>query len=207
MQPIILAFLIRVILRFLLLTCRFRVQGQENLLHAIKAGPTLIALWHNRLLLMAPSLLKATRNEIFTAFVSNSRDGKILAAYARSYRRGRAIGVSHNAKEHALRTLIMRLQETEEIPLITPDGPRGPLYSVKPGIALAAKETDANIIPFTWKSSSFWELKTWDRFRIPKPFSKIEAVFGSPIKLPQNTSIEADLDIIRQALQHEKSSS
>ena len=57
--------------------------------------------------------------------------------------------------------------------LITPDGPRGPRYWVKPGVAYAAKTTSSHIVPFTWSASHYWQLNTWDRMLIPKPFSKI----------------------------------
>jgi lysophospholipid acyltransferase (LPLAT)-like uncharacterized protein len=194
--------MIRAILRILLLTCRFKIDGKENLLNAIQAGPTLIALWHNRLLLIAPSLFKITSTQIFTAFVSNSRDGHILAAYTTSYRRGRVIRVSHNAKDQALRALIGRMHKTHEIPIITPDGPRGPSYHAKPGISLVAQETGATIVPFTWNSSRFWELSTWDRFRIPKPFSTIVAVFGDPLKLPQDGQLEVNLLTIQNRLKN-----
>lgn len=192
---------IRLILKILLLTCRFKVIGKDHLFSAIKQGPSLIALWHNRLLLMAPCLLKITQTEIFTAFISNSKDGNILAAYTKSYERGRVIRVSHNAKEHALRALIETLKKTHQIPIITPDGPRGPLYRLKPGIALAAKETEAMIVPFSWKCTSYWELSSWDRFRIPKPFSTIEAVFGAPFKLQKESTLDMDCVTIQKALQ------
>jgi lysophospholipid acyltransferase (LPLAT)-like uncharacterized protein len=199
-MQLVLAYIIRIILRLLLLTCRFHVHGKENLHSAIKGGPSMIALWHNRLLLCAPSLLKITTNEIFTAFISKSRDAEILASYTTSYPRGRAIRVSHNARQHALKALIECLKKTDQIPIITPDGPRGPRYQVKPGIVLAAKETNASIVPFSWESTGYWEIPTWDAFRIPKPFSTINAIFGKPIQLNQEHSMDSALSALQEHL-------
>ena len=73
---------------------------------------------------------------------------------------------------------------------MTPDGPRGPLYKVKPGIAMAAKEAQATIIPLTWDADHFWELKTWDKLKLPKPFTCIRVVLGDPIKVDQDPSLD-----------------
>lgn len=185
-------YLIRGFLRLIVMTCRFEIKGSNNLIDAIRSGPTIIVLWHNRIALLGPVLLKIAPNYIYTAFVSNSRDGNLVADYITSYPQGRAIRVRHNAKEHALKTLIERLRTTKEIPLVTPDGPRGPVYVAKPGLMFVVKETQAQLIPFSWESSSYWELKTWDRFRIPKPFTTIYARFGEPTQdlthiLPTNS--------------------
>ena len=142
----------------------------------------ILMLWHNRLAIVAEVLHKHAPQFIYTALISNSRDGDPLAIMAHSYKSGKSIRVPHNARHKALKRVIESLKKSHEVIVITPDGPRGPHYKVKPGTALAAKEASATIIPFTWSSDRFWELKTWDKMRLPKPFSSIKVVLGEPIK-------------------------
>ena len=138
-------------------------------------------LWHNRLALVAEALTAKANDFTYNAFISNSRDGEPLALFAKSYPNGNIIRVHHQARHQALREMIACLQQKREIILITPDGPRGPRYKIKPGITLAAKQAQAWIVPFTWEADSFWELNTWDKFRIPKPFTTIVFKWGRPL--------------------------
>ena len=71
---------------------------------------------------------------------------------------------------------------------ITPDGPRGPRYVLAPGLILLAQKTQAGILPVRVEYSSFWRLKSWDQFQIPKPFSKVIIIF-EPLQ-----TIETGLD-------------
>lgn len=188
-------------LEAVLLTCRVRVTGQENLLQAFKKGPTLIYLWHNRLTLIGTLALKAFPTLRFCSFVSNSKDGDILAAYSMSFRRGSTIRVPHDSKDRALKMLINRLKLKKDVPIVTPDGPKGPKYEVKPGIVLAAKETGAALIPFTWRAKSYFQLGTWDKLRIPKPFSTIEAEFGPAVYLDSDKDVEEETPRIKEMLE------
>jgi lysophospholipid acyltransferase (LPLAT)-like uncharacterized protein len=195
-------FIIKWILKGIIKTTRMRVIGIDELLNTAKKGPTLIVLWHNRLPIIAEVLEKHTQEMEFSAFISQSRDGEILARLVNSYTRGHTIRVPHSKREQALKEMIDVLKENKSTVIITPDGPRGPSYRVKPGTILAAKQAQASIIPLTWSASRFWELKTWDKMMIPKPFSRIEVRLGKPIELSDGTSKDWDNDclIVEQAL-------
>lgn len=179
--PYLIAYAAKYLLKAICWTCKKEYHGVEQFLDVAKSNPCIVMLWHNRLALAAEAFTKKANNLSYNAFISNSRDGQPLAIFAESYPNCNTIRVHHQARHQALREMISRLENNNEIVLITPDGPRGPRYKVKPGIGLAAKQTKAWIIPFTWECSSFWELKTWDKFRIPKPFSKIIFTWGKPI--------------------------
>lgn len=196
----LIAYLIRAVLRMLLATCKIRIKGQASLLNAAKTGSCLIMLWHNRLVLIGTMLLRVNPKLTYTAVVSNSKDGEILAQYTTSHKNGRTIRVPHDSREMALKAMISRLKLKREIVIVTPDGPRGPSYQIKPGIALAAKETGASIVPFSWQSDKFWELKTWDKMRIPKPFSTIDVDFGKPVTLTPESDIDSNLIELKDAL-------
>ncbi|HJU75821.1 MAG TPA: DUF374 domain-containing protein, partial [Gemmatimonadaceae bacterium] len=61
---------------------------------------------------------------------------------------------------------------------ITPDGPRGPVHTIAPGVVYAARRANVPVIPIGVRASNAWRLNTWDRFMIPKPFARITIEYG-----------------------------
>lgn len=186
--PYVIAYTAKYLLKWITWTCKKKYVGVDSFLKTAQTHPCIVMLWHNRLALVAEAFTTKANDFHYSAFISNSRDGEPLAILAKSYPNGNIIRVHHQARHQALREMISRLEKDREIILITPDGPRGPRYKIKPGITLAAKQAQAWIVPFTWESDSYWELKTWDGFRIPKPFTTITYIWGDPI--PPGTSEE-----------------
>ena len=191
--PYPMAYLVKYSLRCLLWTCRVEIQGLENLIVSAKEKPCILSLWHNRLAIMPEVLSRFTRGLNFTAVISKSRDGAPLAIVVDSYSIGSTIRVAHDDRHGALRNLIAHLKENRDILIITPDGPRGPKYQLKPGIAMAAKASGACIVPFGWTADRVWRLKTWDGFMLPKPFSTIQVQFGGPTTISKETSLKQDV--------------
>jgi len=74
--------------------------------------------------------------------------------------------------------------------LLTPDGPRGPAYELGPGIIFLAQKTGAPVVPVNMEYSSCWRVKNWDRFIIPKPFSKVHVIIGPPQQITPTSSDE-----------------
>jgi lysophospholipid acyltransferase (LPLAT)-like uncharacterized protein len=180
------AYFAKFAMRLILKTCTIKVEGLPQFIETARKERCILALWHNRLGIVSEILYNYAPQFIYTAFISQSRDGEPLAILAKSYKAGRVIRVPHQARHQALKQLIDKLRAGGEIIVFTPDGPRGPCYQVKPGILAAAKETKAVIVPFTWTADRFWELKSWDRFRIPKPFSKIQVNLSVPLRVGDN---------------------
>lgn len=177
-QSFILAKVIHSILFLLFKTCRIELVGLDNFLSIAGKKKCILMLWHNRLAPILFILAKYTPSTLrYIAVVSGSRDGDMLGNIIRSYRNGNTLRVPHLSRYDALRNLVKEVNDPTQVIAITPDGPRGPCYKVKPGIALAALETGAHVVPFTWEANSYWELKTWDKFRLPKPFTTIHASF------------------------------
>lgn len=164
-------------------TLRFHIEGSE--LYAERAGRNkcILMFWHNRLMLAAEILKRTAPGIKYAALISNSRDGELIAVLVNSYKRGRTIRVPHDARSMALKNLIREIQNQDDVIIVTPDGPRGPAFQVKPGIVLAAAKTSAEVFPLTWSSSGYWKLPTWDGLMLPKPFSKVSVKFGPPVKL------------------------
>lgn len=83
------------------------------------------------------------------------------------------------------------------------DGPRGPRYRVKPGVAFLAKKTGNPVLPFILQPKSYFELKSWDRMQIPRPFTRAVVVIGEPIYVDADASeaeMKAKLSEIQQSL-------
>lgn len=198
--PYIIAYGGKYSLKLLLSTCKVKVDGIDNFLNTAKSSPCIIMLWHNKLVIVSEILINATSDTLFTCFISKSRDGEPLAILAESYSRGKVLRVPHDTRHVALTKLIDTLKEQREVVLVTPDGPRGPTNIVKPGIAVAARESSAAIVPFSWSAKSYWQLKTWDKMKIPKPFTTIHVGFGQPIRLHDLDNTQQDTTILTDAL-------
>lgn len=178
--PYLFAYSAKMIMRLLLKTCRIKIHGLEAFKQTAATSPCILMLWHRHLLVIPEILNSYAGQFVYTAFISKSRDGDPLALLAQSYQNGRALRVPHNGRHLALNQLIESVVGRKEIAIITPDGPRGPNGIVKPGIVFAARETGARIVPFSWKANTYWQLKTWDQMKIPKPFTTLEVTFGPP---------------------------
>lgn len=190
--PYLYAHTAKMAVRLLLWTCRFEVHGLEQFTATAMSSPCIVMLWHNRLIIVAEILARFAPQFIYTAIISNSRDGKPLSLMALSYKAGRVLRVPHNGRRKALNQIIQHLKSKREVIVMTPDGPRGPCYVVKPGVVVAAKETSAKVIPFSWEADHTWVLKTWDKMIIPKPFSRITVVFGDSLVVPKEKEIKID---------------
>ncbi len=171
---------------------RIDVVGSENLSQAAAAGPCVLMLWHNRLLLSLYCMQKHGAHLQYAAVISNSRDGALLTGVLDKLKpMMHAIRVPAAARHRALKEMMDVLKENKRVLVVTPDGPRGPRYKTKPGAVVAARATGAKIIPMSWSCSRYWQLGSWDGLMIPKPFSKIRIVYGQPLEIAGD---ESDLD-------------
>lgn len=192
-------WLAHVLIKLLYFTLRIRVIGHEALLTASKK-PLIIALWHDQLLL-GPLVFGQLPKSHFAVCISNSRDGHLLASFIETFSQVKTILVGHKNRHGALLQMVQAVVD-KAILLITPDGPRGPKHEVKAGVIFSAQKTQAPIVAMRWRASSTWQLKTWDRLVIPKPFSKVTITFEPSLLCPkekcrivlQNELSEALLD-------------
>jgi len=178
----------RLILNLIGYTCRYNVSGFEQFIQTASKNKCILMFWHNRLMMIAEILYRHAPQLKYAALISNSKDGEVISVLTNSYKQGRSIRVPHNARSAALQTLIKEMKNSDDVIIITPDGPRGPAYSVKPGIVLAAKKASAQVIPLTWSASRYWKLPTWDGLILPKPFSTIEVKLGIPLSLSEGNT-------------------
>ena len=183
-------YLGRPLLNAVIRTCKFNITGSEHFKTMALSDKCILMLWHNRLAPMEHIINQVAPPECtYGAVISNSRDGELLARIVTKYPQGRTIRIHHKAKFRGLLEMIQFLEVPKSVLLITPDGPKGPKYKVKPGVAMAAEASGAKIVPLSWESTAYWTLNTWDQMRLPKPFSTLTVKFGEPIVLPETLSI------------------
>lgn len=153
--------------------------------HPVTMEPAIYVLWHNRFFVVPPAwnrLCHGIRKTV--SLTSASKDGAMVAAAMKVFGLDSIRGSSSRRAVAALVGLKRALAEGCDV-CLTPDGPRGPRYKVQPGFLKLAEATGAPIIPIHLTFSNAWRLKTWDRFVIPKPFSRVRIIFGEPIRIPR----------------------
>ena len=148
-------------------------------------------LWHNRFFVVPPAWQKLCGSHRRTvALTSASHDGDMVARAMAVFGLGAVRGSSSRRSVAALVGLKRALRDGNDV-CLTPDGPRGPRYKLQPGAVKLAESTGAPVIPIHVRFSSAWRLKTWDRFVIPKPFSRVEVTFAEPIRIPRGMDADS----------------
>ncbi len=160
--------------------------------------PVAVVLWHNRLFLSAEFFRRyRTRRKVY-GLVSASKDGAWLAAFYRLIGIEPVRGSSSNFGREAGRMLIEVMRQGHDIG-ITPDGPRGPMYTVEPGVLVVTRRLGAPMVLMGAAFTRAWRLKSWDRFYIPVPFSRIKMHSAIlPAKTPKGAKLDAEA--VRAAL-------
>jgi lysophospholipid acyltransferase (LPLAT)-like uncharacterized protein len=125
-------------------------------------------------------------------------DGEIIARVMASLGFDAVRGSSSRGGARALLESVRLLRSGRTV-AFTPDGPRGPRRVSAPGAAAAAVRSGAPVIALGMRASRFWQLKSWDRLTIPKPFARVCVRYSSVIESGA-TDVEALTPIIEEAL-------
>jgi lysophospholipid acyltransferase (LPLAT)-like uncharacterized protein len=139
------------------------------------------------------------RKSKIQVLISQHSDGEYIAQVIKRLGFGVIRGSTTRGGIRALKALVDKIREGCPV-AITPDGPRGPRFVVQTGVIYLGKKTQLPVIPVVVGLSSYWELPSWDRFRIPKPFSRALMLYGDPIHIPSNLS-EEDMEHHRLKLE------
>ena len=193
MREQFLAFVGATILRLLFLTIRLRLDDRSGLSKNAFQTPAILCFWHNRILAITLSFHrrypKRKRGGV-PVLTSPSSDGEILSRLVGALGMGSVRGSSSRRGSRALLELVRIIRNGGDM-AITPDGPRGPRYSLGPGVILLAQTTGASILPAHASFSRCLRMKTWDGFILPLPFSTISVRIDERITIPENLSEEA----------------
>ena len=159
-------------------------------------GPFIVALWHGRLALLHQLRL---RNRSLVALISGHRDGELIAKCAWYFNILTVRGSTSRGGALAVRQLMQHARRGHDI-IITPDGPRGPHMRVNKGIIKIAHLTKLPILPAAIGVSASKELRSWDRFSIPAPCSRIVIRWGELLTVGSDADVSGDAARLEQAL-------
>jgi lysophospholipid acyltransferase (LPLAT)-like uncharacterized protein len=173
-QRLVLAVVPRIVwalLWVLGLTWRFRVIAEEGVtpvLFGQVPGPEIYCFWHQCVL---PCTIYFRRSRA-VILISRSFDGELITRILRMFGFGAVRGSSSRSARQGLMGLVDVI-ESGRTAIFTADGPLGPIYQTKMGPIKLAQLTGAPIGAFHLQPERAWMMKSWDRFLIPKPFTRI----------------------------------
>ena len=180
---------------FLGWTTRTKIYKTEEFEHYDKSGKNYIyAIWHNQ----QAFLLYPYRGQKICVLISLSKDGEYIARVLPKFGMKAVRGSTSKGGAGALRSLI-NLSQAGYHPMITPDGPRGPVYKVQKGVMYLAQKTGLPIVPVGCGLSNKITVNSWDKMRIPLPFGKCALVYGKMIYIDEHS----DKAKIKLALEQE----
>lgn len=188
-------YLIYLILKLISLTLKIKIINNYNV--DGKKDNYIFAFWHNKLL--GPSL--AMKNFGKSAVLASpSKDGELISIPLEHFGFEVIRGSSDKNASASLRNLLKAVKKGYNIG--TPvDGPKGPIYEVKPGLLYVAQKTQKYIVPTgTYYNKKWIFSKTWDKFELPKPFSKIIFIIGEPMAIGKNENIEDVSKILKEKI-------
>ena len=177
MKAKFIGWLIAIIMRGVGLTLRWRVKDCSGVTEDPAEGSLILAFWHNQIFGMTLFYNKFLRERHATVLTSPSRDGDVLTAVVRQFGYDAIRGSSNKRSTAVLREMVAFLRQGNGNDIvITPDGPRGPVYKLQAGAIKISQLTGVPVLPIRLRYSNAISLKTWDRFRIPLPFSRVDVV-------------------------------
>jgi lysophospholipid acyltransferase (LPLAT)-like uncharacterized protein len=168
-------------------TLRIRVSDPHGVLDAPPAAAVAV-FWHNRIVMMPYIYARFRPQARLSTIMSRSKDGSLIADIAARFGVHAMRGSTSKGAAGVSRAALRALAEGGWVG-ITPDGPRGPVNTVKPGLASLVRKAQVPIVPvvvhYGWKIRA----SSWDRLQIPLPFSRVEVVVGKSI-MPNEQELE-----------------
>lgn len=153
-------------------TLRIEISDEDRALLGGLPGGILFLVWHNRLFAVSEMARRFRPHSVLHGMISASRDGAWLAAFFKAYGLAAVRGSSSRLGTEAAHGGVELLRSGKDLG-ITPDGPRGPVYTVKPGAFIVAKRAHARVVLMGIDVHSAWRVRSWDGFYVPKPFSRL----------------------------------
>jgi lysophospholipid acyltransferase (LPLAT)-like uncharacterized protein len=170
-------------------TLRIESKGEDTLRALNRAGqPVVFAFWHGHHFL----LVHYMGNRNISVVVSPSNDGTLISTILNWSGFETVRGSSDRQPIRALVEAVKQMKMGKNL-AFTVDGPRGPVHQVKPGAVYLAKKMQVPIIPVAVSYNRYWKMRSWDAYRIPKPFTKAIILFDTPFKLNSDLSEAAIL--------------
>ncbi len=196
--------ILKLILFVLWRSCRVvQIIGTEHIDKIAKSKkPFIPCYWHQQHLFCTWYMKKLIKRGLKIGFlISPSVDGEIPAKLARAWGGEIIRGSTTRTGAQAMRDMYTLVVKQGISPVSTSDGPQGPIHTFKMGDVLLAQFTQAPLIPLAYAAEKAWMLGSWDKFLIPKPFSRIVIVIGEPVYVAKGIVAE-DLEPVRLQMEN-----
>ena len=158
-----------VLMRFYWYTSKktFHIEGE------ITQDQHVVVCWHGELLCSPQAYRHFHPKQSASGIISRHFDGEIIARILGFFGISPLRGSSSKGAKQVLLEAFRALKKGDDL-LVTPDGPRGPRHEISQGALVLAMKAKAPIMAVNYIPSSYWQLKSWDRFVVPKPFAKLD---------------------------------
>jgi len=187
------------VLQLLACTLRYEIDDRARIVGKPVTENYIGALWHNRLLIFQIVLRRFFPNRHGAALISASHDGDLLADAVKRFSYDVVRGSSSRLGASGILQLTEVLASGHDV-VITPDGPRGPVYELGPGMIFLAQKSGAPVLPMNLEYSRCWRLGSWDGFIVPWPFAKVRVLIDKPYHV-RSTGTPEEFESERMALQ------
>lgn len=163
--------------------------------------PCLVAFWHGEILMNPFTYKKLLKDVKMSLMISDHFDGEMIAKSVSYFGFDTIRGSSTRGGIKALKESFKKINAGNSV-AITPDGPKGPRHSVADGVVVIAQKKNLDIIVFNYTASSYWEMNSWDKFIIPKPFSRLDFYASEPFSIEGLKKDDAKKMIKERLLQY-----
>jgi lysophospholipid acyltransferase (LPLAT)-like uncharacterized protein len=188
------------LIRLLCASLRYKIVDEGGFFQQDVSRPVVLLLWHNRIL--APPVLyrrHCGKRKGLLVLTSPSLDGAYLSEFVRCFGLGSVRGSSSKRGAGAILDLMQKIEEGFDL-CVTPDGPRGPRYSLGPGVILLSERCQVPLVPLSVEYSAYWRFKSWDGFAVPKPYSAVTIAILPKMQIGKTTS-EAEFEAERKRVE------
>ena len=160
--------------------------------------PFIMACWHGELLMIPYAYTRYKKNPHVKLLISEHFDGNLIAKTLNHFGFETIRGSSTRGGAKALIQSIKELKNGYDLG-ITPDGPKGPRHEISDGIIVMAQKAKVKITLVEIKPTSYWQLNSWDKFVIPKPFGTIRYYISDLIDV-RDTEFEEARTLLKEGL-------
>jgi len=192
------AFLIPPILFVVMKLLWLTYRKKYHFIDAPIEGQCMAVTWHAELFISPQVYRKLRKHQTTSAIIAQHYDGELIARTFEFLHILPLRGSSRRGAKAVLIAAIKALKEGSSI-MVTPDGPKGPRYSMSDGAVSLALRSNLPLMVVNYKPSSYWKLKSWDEFVVPKPFSKLE-IYHQVIHIDGMEKEEAKSHLQKQML-------
>ena len=145
----------------------FHIKGE------LTQDQSIVVCWHGELLMSPQAYRYFHKKQLASGIISRHFDGEMIARALMYFSINPLRGSSSRGAKQVLLEAFRALKKGDDL-LVTPDGPRGPRHTISDGAIALAHKAKAPVLTVNYIPKAYWQLGSWDKFVIPKPFSTID---------------------------------